>query len=679
MRKLFFVTLAFILCATFTADAAKLYPAPIFRWTKDNGAPASGWKVHTYEAGTTTNKATYTDSGAGTPNSNPVILDSRGEAPIYFQGTYKIVIKDDSDVVQATFDSFGTGDAGTSPVVNLINNGSFETDVNGDLLPDEWTSVKYDSGTSTVILISSSQAHGSYSLKFQSLGNGGGTSTQGGYSEINPSRSYQFSFSLLSSVVDVRNVVEVIFYDQDKASVSTQTVYDESAANPTTMTLKRYILSVPATARFARVKLTGCHSSDATPGYTLFDNIVIQEISNDAGTGTTSQTFVLDSDGTTGTFSISGLTSARTYTVPDKSGTVALVSDIVYENAAEYNPIINGNMDVWQRGTTFGAPASNTYTADRWRVAYVGGVVFNVLASTDVPTVAEAGVRYRYSYLMSITTADTSIAAGDFVSLSHKIEGYNFAPFVGKTATLVFWVKATVTGTYCAAFLSSTRDISYVAEFTVNASNTWEKKTITLDFDYSSGTWDYTSGIGLFVEITLAAGSTYHASAAGSWETGNFRSTSNQVNGVGAVPTYFFITGVGLYFGDTAPSYTKARSRGIEEMLCNRYFWKSFPVETAPVSSSTPGSLVFPSPVGAAAVAHAPSVSFPVKMRAAPTCVIYNPEAAGSQIRNSSGISDFTGSVCVADDEAFHVYGTTPAGTAVGHLCKYQITADAEL
>jgi len=624
-------------------DAAKLYPAPVFQWLTSSGTPAVGWKVYTYEGGTSTPKDTYTDASQTTPNANPVILNSRGEADIYFSGVYKLVIKDDSDVTQDTIDNYGAGtfSSENSPY-NLVHNGSFEVDDDSDGVGDGWIRTMYSGGSGD--LVETDQQHASQALKCSSIGNGGCAYTSENYFYVSDSRDYFVSFSMKASVADIRILVNVKWYDSTENYLSETAILDDDTSNPTSWTKKSTTIIPPSGARFAKLELFGAHSSDPTVGNVIFDDFL----------------FVINN-----------------WTESDN--VLALSIEKAIENAVEYNPIINGNMDIWQRGAAFTAPASSTYTADRWRVAYVGGVVFNVLASTDVPTVAEAGVRYRYSYLMAITTADTSIAAGDFVSLSHKIEGYNFAPFVGKTATLVFWVKATVTGTYCAAFLSSTRDISYVAEFTVNASNTWEKKTITLDFDYSSGTWDYTSGIGLFVEITLAAGSTYHASAAGSWETGNFRSTSNQVNGVGITTNYFKITGVGLYFGDTAPSYTKARSRGIEEMLCNRYFWKSFPVETAPVSSSAPGSLVFPSPVGAAAVAHAPSVPFPVRMRAAPTCVIYNPEAAGSQIRNASGVSDFTGSVCVADDEAFHVYGTTPAGTAVGHLCKYHITADAEL
>jgi hypothetical protein len=62
------------------------------------GTPAVGYKVYTYISGTSTPKATYTTSAASVANSNPVVLDSRGEAAIYWVGDYDVVLKDASDV-----------------------------------------------------------------------------------------------------------------------------------------------------------------------------------------------------------------------------------------------------------------------------------------------------------------------------------------------------------------------------------------------------------------------------------------------------------------------------------------------------------------------------------------------------------------------------------------------------
>jgi hypothetical protein len=57
--------------------------------------PASGYKVYTYAAGTTTPLVTYSDVTGATPNANPVILDSNGEADIHFGAAlYKIDVRD---------------------------------------------------------------------------------------------------------------------------------------------------------------------------------------------------------------------------------------------------------------------------------------------------------------------------------------------------------------------------------------------------------------------------------------------------------------------------------------------------------------------------------------------------------------------------------------------------------
>lgn len=63
------------------------------------GAPASGFKIFTYAAGTTTKLATYTDSTGGTPNANPIIADTLGECDIWIPASvsYKFVFSPPTD------------------------------------------------------------------------------------------------------------------------------------------------------------------------------------------------------------------------------------------------------------------------------------------------------------------------------------------------------------------------------------------------------------------------------------------------------------------------------------------------------------------------------------------------------------------------------------------------------
>lgn len=70
---------------------------PKVQFFDSSGAPLDGGKVYTYAPGTTTPKASYTDSTGGTANANPVVLDARGEASIWLDGSYKIKLTDGAD------------------------------------------------------------------------------------------------------------------------------------------------------------------------------------------------------------------------------------------------------------------------------------------------------------------------------------------------------------------------------------------------------------------------------------------------------------------------------------------------------------------------------------------------------------------------------------------------------
>lgn len=88
---------------------ASLSPSIKFHALDASGNPAAGWKVYTYEAGTTTPKATYTTSAASVANTNPVVLDSRGEATIWLTGTYKIRLTTGADALVWEDDNVSDG------------------------------------------------------------------------------------------------------------------------------------------------------------------------------------------------------------------------------------------------------------------------------------------------------------------------------------------------------------------------------------------------------------------------------------------------------------------------------------------------------------------------------------------------------------------------------------------
>lgn len=77
----------------------------------NSGNPLSGGKVYTFQAGTSTPLASYTDRGGSVANANPVVLDSAGRASIWLQTNvaYKIRVDDSAGNVIATVDDYYAG------------------------------------------------------------------------------------------------------------------------------------------------------------------------------------------------------------------------------------------------------------------------------------------------------------------------------------------------------------------------------------------------------------------------------------------------------------------------------------------------------------------------------------------------------------------------------------------
>ena len=356
------------------------------------------------------------------------------------------------------------------------------------------------------------------------------------------------------------------------------------------------------------------------------------------------------------------------------------------------NYIINGDMRIAQRNTSFTSPVSGQYMLDRFAYSKSGvTATHTVTQDTDVPTLAQAGYLFQNSMRFNLTAADTTINSGETLGFFQRVEGSNWAKIAQKDFTVSFWVKATLPGTYSLYALNSGEDRTYIAEYTINSANTWEKKTVNILASPSGGTWNYANGLGVTIGWTLASAGTLNAPSTGSWLTGSYRGGPNQINGVNTGATDFKITGVMLLEGtqDDPEFTTFGKTFGEELAACQRYFQKS---------GNTPGSIWYPGIatnsgndarflVRTTGTTDRASFSenLPVMLRASATLVFY--PARPGLANNANQISAYNGDTAHTFNQsainlgpsAIHGYIQSITPNTGNELYSCQYTLDAEI
>ena len=239
------------------------------------------------------------------------------------------------------------------------------------------------------------------------------------------------------------------------------------------------------------------------------------------------------------------------------------------------NLLYNGAMQVSQRGTsTTSITSSGYYTADRW----VTTVSSMGTWTQDIQTDAPSGSGFVRSFRLLCTTADAAPAGSDVVLVQHRLEGQDVQRIAKGTAsaqelTISFWVKSNVTGTYIVglADIDNSRFVS--ASYSISASATWEKKTITFPAD-TTGVFDNNNELSLQVSFGLGSGSDRTSSPLlTAWGTGTTNLYTGQTNLAAATNNYWQVTGVQLEVGDAATGF-EFKSYGQELRECQRYFWR---------------------------------------------------------------------------------------------------------
>jgi hypothetical protein len=241
------------------------------------------------------------------------------------------------------------------------------------------------------------------------------------------------------------------------------------------------------------------------------------------------------------------------------------------------NIIINGDMSIAQRGTSFTGLGNgdSQYTLDRFRFEEAGAPTFEFTLSqdTNVPT----GQGFATSLKMDCTTAQGSLASGDACQIVQKLEGQMLQYLKKGTAnaeslTLSFWVKSNKTGTYIFEIFDNDNSRTISKSYTVDVSNTWEKKTITLSGD-TTGSFNNDNGQSAAILFWLGAGTNFTSGTLQtSWGTNTAANRAvGQVNLADDTANEWYITGVQLEAGTTASDF-EFLPHDVNLARCQRYF-----------------------------------------------------------------------------------------------------------
>jgi len=279
-------------------------------------------------------------------------------------------------------------------------------------------------------------------------------------------------------------------------------------------------------------------------------------------------------------------------TVAGTPGTWQLSGVSVNENIAGKNFVINGGMDIWQRGTSFAPSAStvSTYTADRW-IHFRGGLV---LGST-IAQVASGLTGFNYAMRVQRNSGNTSTQS---LQISTSIETQNSLPMAGQTVNFSFWARAGAN---------------------------YSGSTLGAVLQYGTGT-DQLISNGFTGATTI---STSNSALTTSWQrftySATVASTATQLGcyfsftptGTAGANDYYDITGVQLEIAPQATPFSRAGgSIGGELALCQRYFWQ--------ITADTSNANAVLAGIGTAntTTSYATPVQFPVTMRAVPSTTV---------------------------------------------------------
>ena len=344
---------------------------------------------------------------------------------------------------------------------------------------------------------------------------------------------------------------------------------------------------------------------------------------------------------------------------------------------------VNGGFEVNQKLIHGGVTAlSGESLADCWRIFSNGTMQFG--AGTLPSSLAPGLTRILYS---TISVAQPSLGANDFLTVIHSIEGWRMARLGWGTAnakpiTICFWSSHNRPGVYSVTFRNNDANRCYGATYNHVTPNVSQFNVITIPGD-TSGVWPTTNGVGIAINFAIASGTTYTSPVVGTWLAGNYVASLGQVNAAAATSDVFRISGVvvlpGIYAPTAAQAPLLARPYDQELATCKRYWEKSYVEGNRPgaaVSDGANGILIGSQTTAPYVLGVIP---YKVEKRASPTLVLYSGNGtpgAYSFFNGSIWTGAVGGSVLGYSSTTNFLGYNLPAGYT---LYGFDYTADARL
>ena len=250
------------------------------------------------------------------------------------------------------------------------------------------------------------------------------------------------------------------------------------------------------------------------------------------------------------------------------------------------NIIINGAMQVAQRGTAAHNEGNGYFALDRWYQEKQNQDQFTY----SVEQVSDAPSGFSKSLKVTTSTAETALASDEYSRIYQAIEGNNlerigFGTSDAKPITLSFYVKSSITGNWSASFYVNDANVIYSQAYTINAANTWEYKTLTFPAYTTAGpNIDNTQGAIINFGLFAGSGSNTATTAWTSYAQTNLLG-GQTANLGGTLNATWQITGVQLEVGDSATPF-EHRSFDEELRRCSRYYQHSNSTGVKPTNGS---------------------------------------------------------------------------------------------